>query len=317
MFLIHLQAAMAGQLAMAGKCPMEIIERLLGKKTVFTGAVDHTRMAWKALQEFLQMPPPRTPLFNGAGLPEVAQLIMRSKRIVVVAGAGVSISVSCGVPDFRGISGFYKMLKKKYPLLDYPEQVFNLDFFDVHPELFYKVAKELYPAGLRPSLTHQFFALLEKRNKLLRMYTQNVDTLEEKAGINNVVYCHGSFATATCRTCGVQVEGAKIERKILAQKVPHCKRLSVMKPDITFFGESLPAEFFHYISVDMERLDLLLVVGTSLKVNPVSLIPDSVPLNVPRVLINCDKVEQTFDIDIICHCDDAVSQLMEMMGEKL
>ena len=62
--------------------------------------------------------------------------------------------------------------------------------------------------------------------------------------------------------------------------------LPVMKPDIVFFGEGLPDHFHECISRDKEVCDLLIVIGSSLKVRPVALIPSSLPENVPQILIN-------------------------------
>ena len=51
--------------------------------------------------------------------------------------------------------------------------------------------QELFPGQYTPSLSHRFVASLEKRGKLLRNYTQNIDTLEVAAGIQRAVFCHG------------------------------------------------------------------------------------------------------------------------------
>ena len=63
-------------------------------------------------------------------------------------------------------------------------------------------------------------------------------------------------------------------------------QLPVMKPDIVFFGEGLPDHFHECISRDKEVCDLLIVIGSSLKVRPVALIPSSLPEHVPQILIN-------------------------------
>ena len=60
---------------------------------------------------------------------------------------------------------------------------------------------------------------------------------------------------------------------------------SVMKPDIVFFGEGLPDHFHQSITEDKAEADLLIVIGSSLKVRPVALIPSSLPENVPQVLL--------------------------------
>lgn len=58
--------------------------------------------------------------------------------------------------------------------------------------------QEIYPGQFEPSKSHKFIKLLEDRNKLLRNYTQNIDTLEQVAGIRNVIQCHGEYFRRVC-----------------------------------------------------------------------------------------------------------------------
>lgn len=153
-------------------------------------------------------------------LDDVAKLLAKANNIMIVTGAGVS--VSCGIPDFRSEKGIYSRLQEYE--LDDPQQMFDIEYFRESPEIFYSFAKELYPAKYQPSPSHLFVKLVEEKGKLLRNYTQNIDTLEHKANIKRVVNCHGSFATASCVTCGIQVDGKEIEEYIMAQQVPPCPK---------------------------------------------------------------------------------------------
>ena len=65
----------------------------------------------------------------------------------------------------------------------------------------------------------------------LQNYTQNIDTLETAAGVQNVLQCHGSFATASCLQCRRTVHGKAIEADILRRKVPLCTVCNVAPPD--------------------------------------------------------------------------------------
>lgn len=111
----------------------------------------------------------------------------------------------------------------------------------------------------------------------------------------------GSFATASCCVCKQQVscdairedifakvrtitfvvEVMKLLKYLFLQRVPHCSKCpaedasAVMKPDIVFFGEDLPSHFHQQITADKEKVDLLIVIGSSLKVRPVALIPST------------------------------------------
>jgi len=108
-------------------------------------------------------------------------------------------------------------------------------------------------------------------------YTQNIDTLENVAGIKKVTQCHGSFATATCLNCKYKVDGRVVRKEIMKQKIPYCMRCkdgrSFYKPDIIFFGEQLQDSFFEGLESHCEQCDLVVVIGSSLKVQPVALIP--------------------------------------------
>jgi NAD-dependent histone deacetylase SIR2 len=85
-------------------------------------------------------------------------------------------------------------------------------FDHVHsPSIFYRFARDLYPSNFTPSASHRFIKLLEDRGQLLRNYSQNIDTLEQQAGITHVLNCHGSFATASCIVCGHVVPGESIK----------------------------------------------------------------------------------------------------------
>ncbi len=262
---------------------------------------------------------------------QCVDLILNSNNIVVLTGAGCS--VSCGIPDFRSRDGVYARLRVDFPDLPDPQAMFDIFYFNHDPRPFFKFAKEIYPGQFKPSLSHMFIKKLEENQKLLRNYTQNIDTLEMTAGIKNVIQCHGSFATATCTTCKLQVDADHIRTKILNQEIPYCEVCNVkytdettavtpmteteqletiheakssneestdtdydplketdslmykknssagiLKPDIVFFGEGLPESYHKSIGLDKSKCDLLIVIGSSLKVKPVANIPRKIML---------------------------------------
>ena len=91
----------------------------------------------------------------------------------------------------------------------------------------------------------------------------------------------------------------------------------VMKPDITFFGEALPSDFSDRLVVDKNVVDLVVVIGTSLKVAPVS---DVVPYlhNIPQIYISREAVSHVhFDIDLLGDCDVVVAELCKRLGWDL
>lgn len=96
------------------------------------------------------------------------------------------------------------------------------------------------------------------------------------------------------------------------------KSYGVLKPDITFFGEALPSKFHRFIREDVLKCDLLICIGTSLKVAPVSEIVNMVPANVPQVLINKDPVKHAeFDLSLLGFCDDVAALVAQKCGWEI
>ena len=94
------------------------------------------------------------------------------------------------------------------------------------------------------------------------------------------------------------------------EKITYIKSYGVLKPDITFFGEPLPSRFFKCLREDIAKCDLLICIGTSLKVAPVSEIVNMLPANVPQVLINRDPVRHAdFDLSLLGYCDDIAAMV--------
>ncbi|KAI5963549.1 uncharacterized protein KGF55_002429 [Candida pseudojiufengensis] len=264
---------------------------------------------------------------------DVIELIKKSSKILVITGAGISTSL--GIPDFRSSKGFYSMIESLG--LNDPQEVFDLDLFKLDPSLFYSIADKILPPGKNFSPLHSFIYLLQKKGKLLRNYTQNIDNLESYAGIKTekLIQCHGSFANATCLTCKDKVEGEKIFPQIKLKQIPYCLKckikkqqlqkkndelefsesFGVYKPDITFFGESLPERFHDFINKDLNDCDLLISIGTSLKVAPVADIVEKIPQSIPQILINKDPINHCqFDVSLLGFCDDIASFLCNELG---
>lgn len=219
----------------------------------------------------------------------------RCHRVICLVGAG--ISTSAGIPDFRSPStGLYANLQKYH--LPYPEAIFEIGYFKKHPEPFFALAKELYPGQFKPTLCHYFIRLLKEKGLLVRCYTQNIDTLERVAGLEpeDLVEAHGTFYTSHCISplCRREYTLSWMKEKIFSEVTPKCEKCqSVVKPDIVFFGENLPSRFFSCIQSDFLKVDLLIIMGTSLQVQPFASLIGKAPLSTPRLLINKEKTGQT------------------------
>lgn len=214
------------------------------------------------------------------------------RRILVLVGAGAS--VAAGIPDFRSPNtGIYANLGKYE--LDDPTDAFSLPLLRERPDIFYSIAKEmnLWPGHFRPTAVHYFIRLLQDHGRLLRCCTQNIDGLEEAAGIapGLLVEAHGSFAAASCIDCRAPFDIAQNRKEAMENVISHCPHCGgIVKPNVVFFGESLPDAFFDALNHDAPVAQLVIIIGTSLQVHPFASLPFFVPHSIPRVVINMERV---------------------------
>jgi NAD-dependent deacetylase len=195
-------------------------------------------------------------------------LIQEAKHLVALTGAGVS--TLSGIRDFRGKNGLYNDMDA--------EKIFSMEYFEKDPSFYYDHAGSfIYNIDEKEaSIVHIVLGELEKRGFLKALITQNIDLLHQKGGSKNVIEIHGSPKIHYCLRCaGVRVsfeEAAEIVRRGEMPKCPKCGR--ALKPAITFFGESLPADALREAASESQKADLMLVLGTSLTVYPAASMPE-------------------------------------------
>ncbi|KAI0648137.1 DHS-like NAD/FAD-binding domain-containing protein [Trametes meyenii] len=261
-----------------------------------------------------------TDVLEGRGVKSIAKY-MKSRvcRKVFVMSYCLGVSTAAGIPDFRSPgTGLYSNLQGLN--LPYPEAVFEINYFRDNPVPFYTLARELYPGRFRPTLTHTFVKLLADHSLLDVCFTQNIDTLERQAGVpgDRIVEAHGSFAAQHCIECHSPFDGAKMKEAVETGDIVRCGNCGgLVKPDIVFFGESLPAAF-HKNVPRLRGGDLLIVIGTSLTVHPFASLTSLVPESCPRVLINMDPAgdigTRPDDVLLIGRCDEIVRELARELG---
>lgn len=241
-------------------------------------------------------------------LSEVFQLIDSASRIVVLIGAGASSG-----PDFRSRGGLYDQIRAA-GVLDDPTDVFDMDTFREDPSIFWRFAHLIFPSECPVhSATHYFVEELERRGKLLRLYTQNVDTLERGIPDERLRCVHGSWRQSECLSCGKRYGIEDLRPAVAAGVVPHCVACGgLIKPGIVFFGQPTYWDD-REICQDACAADLLLVIGTSLRVRPISELPDLMA-RVPAVLINWEPVDGEFNARLLGSCDDVVDAVQGALG---
>ena len=191
---------------------------------------------------------------------ELLEIIKDSKRIVFMTGARVS--VPSGIPDFRSANGLYST---KYGDLN-PETIISHSFFVKYPDEFYRFYRDkmVYENAL-PNVIHTTMAILERCGKSLGVVTQNIDGLHQLGGSKDVLELHGTILKNRCMKCGKEYGLDKI---INSKGIPTCECGGIIKPEVVLYEEGLDYDCLR-ASVDRIRsADTLIVVGTSLVVNP-------------------------------------------------
>ncbi|AFN82656.1 SIR2-like protein involved in telomeric silencing [Encephalitozoon romaleae SJ-2008] len=271
------------------------------------------------------------------------------RKVAIVVGAG--ISVSSGIPDFRSRSGIFNDIKKNLGIS-------GSDLFTYSTSMSKEMRKDYlkYMSKLKdmidraaPSPTHEFLSLYSDVSKKFRMYTQNIDGLEEKAGLvatkdrsATVVYLHGNMKKLGCLYCGYKVDFGDTERDTYGKgeeivcsacirrnekrgKDTRKRPVGVFHTTIIHYNQSHPDSSFISKMTQYDcDCDLFIVMGTSLKVFGVKkLVKYFCRLNTTRgrrILVNLDKPSREFGdlFDFFWNgdCDEFCKALNEELGLK-
>ena len=193
---------------------------------------------------------------------EFKKMINEAHSIVVFTGAG--ISVPSGIPDFRSADGIYN---QKTKIKASPEEIISHSFFMSNTEDFYDFYKEkmCYPKA-EPNAAHKYFADLEKKGKNVIVVTQNIDGLHQKAGSKYVYELHGTIHQNFCMKCG-RLFG--LDYVMNSKGVPHCDKCGgIIKPNVVLYEEGLDEDTIQRSISAIMTCDLLIIIGTSLRVYP-------------------------------------------------
>ncbi|MGH1567888.1 MAG: SIR2 family NAD-dependent protein deacylase [Nitrosopumilus sp.] len=216
----------------------------------------------------------------------IEEKIQRFKKIVFVTGAG--ISQESGIPTFRGKDGLWRNHDAM--------KLATIDAFYDNPKLVWEWYNErrmnIFQA--QPNPGHKAISDLEKYAEVV-VLTQNIDGLHQKSGSTKVLELHGSIVKIKCSVCDYKEE---ILTNI-SELPPLCKCGNILRPDVVWFGESLPQDVWQNAINLASNCDLMVIAGTSLVVSPANTLPIYAKQNnATLVEINPEDTEMSGEMDV-------------------
>uniref|UniRef100_A0A7V0Z3Z3 NAD-dependent protein deacylase n=1 Tax=candidate division WOR-3 bacterium TaxID=2052148 RepID=A0A7V0Z3Z3_UNCW3 len=218
---------------------------------------------------------------------QAVKLLKEAKKIFILTGAG--ISAESGVPTFRGKDGLWK----NYSATD----LATPEAFNRNPELvweWYRWRQDIISRA-NPNPAHYALVDLENHFEGFLLLTQNVDNLHQRAGSKNVLELHGNIFRTRCLKCGRidNIENARFE------KLPYCKCGGLLRPDVVWFGESIPQDVWQKSMGFLSSADVAIICGTSGVVWPAAAIPEIAGnYGVKTIEINLESTPVTPVVDI-------------------
>ena len=217
---------------------------------------------------------------------QLEDFVRQSRRLLVITGAGCS--TGSGIGDYRDDDGEWKRVR--------PVQ--HQEFMTTHTwrQRYWARSQVGYPEFKRaqPNIAHQVLARWEQQGRVHGLITQNVDRLHQRAGHQRVIDLHGRLDEVICMRCGDIIErdsvqtwldarnaaadpraftlapdgDADLQRDDYSQvSVPACQLCGgILKPNVVFFGDSVPKPVVEQAYRWVDEADAVLVVGSSLMV---------------------------------------------------
>jgi NAD-dependent deacetylase len=231
----------------------------------------------------------------------LSEMIGRCRHIVVLTGAGMD--TESNIPDFRGREGWWNNID--------PRTVAHVHTLESNYDLFHQfyAMRIGLLQGVQPHRGHYVLSLLERRGILSAVVTQNVSGLHRKAGSKSVCELHGNIRTIRCNQCGAP---APLEDFLAKHPCRDCQS-GTLRPNVVLFGEALPEEAWNTALSQIQKCDLLIVIGTSLEVYPVNRLP--LMAKGSRVFINNEERgdEYNFDLKVIGNARATLESLGKML----
>ena len=260
------------------------------------------------------------------------------QNIVVLTGAGVS--TASGIPDYRDESGAWKHSQP----MQYQDFI-GSEYLRRRYWAGSAIGRIRFKAA-SPNKAHIALARLEAMGKLSFLITQNVDQLHQQAGSQRIVDLHGSLDQVTCLNCASTVDRDEIQRYLMENnpllenlvsvlapdgdaqlqqtdfsqvEIPQCDSCGgILKPDVVFYGENVPAERVRTCLGAIDEADAMLIVGSSLMVYSGYRFARRAHENeIPIIAINRGvmRSDDMLTIKIEQDCGPVLEQLADSLGK--
>jgi NAD-dependent deacetylase len=241
---------------------------------------------------------------------KIIRLVKASKGTVFLTGAG--ISTESGLPDFRSDHGFWTKNK--------PIQFNEFLLSEEKQRLSWKRNIELHSLlkQIKPNIGHAFVEKIISMQKNNFLITQNIDGLHQKSGVpkNKIIEIHGSAIEAACLECEAKQNILDFHSAIKSKSpLPKCAICDgVVKVATISFGQPMNEMDMMHASKIVEDSDLMIVMGSSLKVLPAGKLPNLAMQSGSKLIIfNRDETRYDSSADIVINDElqNICSRLMQ------
>ena len=275
---------------------------------------------------------------SASDVSRIEEFILSSHRLFVLTGAGVS--TESGIKDYRseGVGLYATTSHRPTNYSDFLQSASVRQRYWARNTTAWPVF-----STFKPNITHKFLATLEHRGRLHWLVTQNVDSLHHKSGSRRLTELHGTVASVICLNCHFMMPRDELQEKIFQEnphwdaikpeglapdadvfvdesavctfKTPHCDHCGgILKPDVVFFGDSVPDRRVKEISQRLEESDACMVVGSTLQTySSFRHIRRCSEMGKPVLILNIGptRADHLANIKIVGRCGQAFQTLLE------
>ncbi len=246
-----------------------------------------------------------------------AKALTSARYVVAMTGAG--LSAESGIPTFRGDDGLWAKFGEPRMdgykrFLDDPHGWWRREVTQTQDPYVLELRRALEQA--QPNPAHHALAGMERSGVVKTVISQNVDGLEERAGLTRLIEVHGNRSKYRCIGCGRRTPRDTFVPP--AELPPPCSECgSIVKYDSVMFGEPVPPERMAAARAEIDRADCVLAIGTSVTVRPVSgllWIAEAQGATVIEVNPNETRLSGVCDVVVRAKAADALPGLVSLLS---